>query len=78
MSPLGSKIAFFRYKYDIDIFHDMNTNIAKIVSSTKLDLYCQARVDNIKTILCINNGICKIDGFTRNDLNDMLDYIATC
>ena len=44
----------------------------------KLDLYCQARVDNIKTILCINNGICKIDGFTRNDLNDMLDYIATC
>ena len=78
MSPLGNKIAFFRYKYDIDIFHDMNTNIAKIVSSTKLDLYCQARVDNIKTILCINNGICKIDGFTRNDLNDMLDYIATC
>jgi hypothetical protein len=78
MSPLGSKIAFFRYKYDIDILHDMNTNIAKIVSSTKLDLYCQARVDNIKTILCINNGTCMIDGFTRNDLNDMLDYIATC
>ena len=43
MSPLGSKIAFFRYKYDIDILHDMNTNIAKIVPSTKLDLYCQAR-----------------------------------
>ena len=57
----------------------MNTNIAKVVSSTKLDLYCQAVIDNMKTILCINNGmICMIDGFTRNDLNDMLDYIATC
>jgi len=57
MSPLGSKITFLRYKYDIDILHDMKTNIAKIVSSTKLNLHCQARVDNIKTILCINNGI---------------------
>ena len=39
MSPLGNKIAFFRYKYNIDIINDnLQTINTKIISFSGLDV----------------------------------------
>ena len=66
------------YNYNLDIINDnLQTINAKIISFSGLDVTSQSRVDNAKTILCIQYGICNIDGIDTNYLNVILEYIAT-
>ena len=70
-SDLGYKFAIYRYAYNIDVFCTMKHAISKItVNNMTHDQI--AVVKNLKTLLNFRSGYINIDGFTIDDLNNLI------
>ena len=70
-SDLGYKFAFYRYAYNLDVFCTMKHAISKITKNEMT--YDQlALVKNLKTLLDFRSGYINIDGFTIDDVNDLI------
>ena len=67
-SDLGYKFAFYRYAYNIDVFCTMKHAVSKI---TENEL-----VKNLKTLIDFRSGYINIDGFTIDDVNNLI-YILS-
>ena len=70
-SDLGYKFAFYRYAYNIDIFCTMKHAISKITGN-ELTHDQIALVKNLKTLLDFRSGYINIDGFTIDDVNNLI------
>ena len=70
-SDLGYKFAFFHYAYDIDVFCTMKHAISKITRN-ELTHGQIALVKNFKTLLDFRLGYINIDGFTIDDVNNLI------
>ena len=70
-SDLGYKFAFYRYDYNIDIFCTMKHAVSKITGNEMT--YDQlSLVKNLKTLLDFRSGYINIDGFTIDDVNNLI------
>ena len=70
-SDLGYKLAFYRYAYNIDISCTMKHAISKITRN-ELTYDQLALVKNLKTLLDFGSGHINIDGFTIDDVNNLI------
>ena len=70
-SDLGYKFSFYRYAYNIDVFCTMKHAISKITGN-ELTHDQIALVKNWKTLLDIISVYINIDGFTIDDVNDLI------
>ena len=73
-SDLGYKFAFYRYAYNIDISCTgctMKHAISKITGN-ELTHDQIALVKNLKTLLDFRSGYINIDGFTIDDVNNLI------
>ena len=70
-SDLGYKFVFFRYAYNIDISCTMKHAISKITGN-ELTHDQIALVKNLKTLLDFRSGHINIDGFTIDDVNNLI------
>ena len=60
---IGYKLAFYRYRYNIDMHSNIN-------SSIKL-------LNNLSTLLSVKSGSHDINGFNFNEVNDLIHHIST-
>ena len=75
-SDLCYKFAFYRYAYNIDIFCTMKHAISKIVGN-ELTHDQIALVKNVKTLHNSRSGYINIDGFTIDDVNNLIYTLST-
>ena len=68
---LGYKFAFYRYAYNIDMFCTMKHAVSKITRN-ELTYDQLALVKNLKTLLDFRSGYINIDGFTIDDVNNLI------
>ena len=59
---IGYKLAFYRYKYNIDMHSNINSSI-KLLSSSNLSDEQVAIVNNLSTLLSVKSGSHDIHGF---------------
>ena len=71
-SDLGYKFAFYYYAYNIDIFCTMKHAVCKITKKNELTYDQLALVENLKTLLYFRSGYINIDGFTIDDVNNLI------
>ena len=70
-SDLGYKFVFYRYAYNIDVFCTMKHAVSKITRN-ELTYDQLALVKNLKTLLDFRSGYINIDGFTIDDVNNLI------
>ena len=70
-SHLGYKFAFYRYANNIDVFCTMKHAISKITRN-ELTYDQLALVKNLKTLLDFRSVYINIDGFTIDDVNNLI------
>ena len=70
-SDLGYKFARYRYAYNVDIFCTMKHAISKI-TGYELTYDQLALVKHLKTLLDFRSGYINIDGFTIDDVNNLM------
>ena len=70
-SDLGYKFAFYRYAYNIYFFCTMKHAVSKITRN-ELTYDQLALVKNLKTLLDFRSGYINIDGFTIDDVNNLI------
>ena len=68
---LGYKFAMYCYAYNIDVFCTMKHAISKITVN-ELTHDQIALVKNLKTLLDFGSGYINIDGFTIDDVNNLI------
>ena len=73
---IGYKLAFYRYKFDLDMYNNC-TSGRKLINDHNLSYDQLAIVSNLSTLLAIRAGNCYIDGFTINDIDILIEGIAT-
>ena len=71
-SDLGYTFAFYRYAYNIDIFCTMKHAVSKITKKNELTYDHLALIKNLKTLLDFRSGYINIDGFTIDDVNNLI------
>ena len=69
-SDLGYTFTFYRYAYNIDVFCTMIHAISKITGNELT--YQIAIVKNLKTLLDFRSGYINIDGFTIDDVTNLI------
>ena len=74
-SCIGSKLAFYRYKYSLDM-HDSNTASMKIINGQNLSDYQSSTVNNLSTLIEMRAGNNFVNGFTLNEINQMIEILA--
>ena len=75
-TSLGYNIAFFRHRYDIDISTlSIQQSLCK-VCVPKLDIHRLSVISQLKDLLFTRSNVCNIDGFTRDDIDIMIEYLA--
>ena len=70
-SDLGYTFAFYRYAYNIDVFCTMKHAISKITGN-ELTHVQLALFRNLKTLLDFTSCYINIDGFTIDDVNNLM------
>ena len=70
-SDSGYKFAFYHYAYNIDIFCTMKHVISKITGN-ELTFDQLALVKNLKTLLDFRSSYININGFTIDDVNNLI------
>ena len=70
-SDLGYKFALYRYAYNIYVFCTMKHVVSKITGN-ELTYDQLALVKNLKTLLDFRSDYINIDGFTINDVNNLI------
>ena len=73
---IGYKLAFYRYKFDLDMYNNC-TSRRKLINDHNLSYHQLAIISNLSTLINIRAGNCYIDGFTINDLDILIEGIAT-
>ena len=73
---IGYKLAFYRYKYYLDI-HDSYTTSMKIINGQNLSDYQSSIVNNLSTLIEMGSGNNFVNGYTLNEINQMIEIIAT-
>ena len=63
--------AFYRYAYNIDIFCTMKDAVS-IITRNELTYDQFALVKNLKMLLDFRSGYINIDGFTSDDVNNLI------
>ena len=70
---IGYKLAFYRYRYNIDMHSNINSSI-KLLSSSIISDEQVAVVNNLSTLL---SGSHDINGFNFNEVNHLIQHIST-
>ena len=70
---IGYKLAFYRYKYSLDSY----TTSMKIINGQNLSDYQSSIVNNLSTLIEMRSGNNFVNGFTLNEINQMIEIIAT-
>ena len=70
-SDLGYKFAFYCYAYNIDVFCTMKHALSKITRN-ELTYDQLALVKNLKTLLDFISDYININGFTIDDVNNLI------
>ena len=73
---IGYKLAFYHYKYSLDM-HDSYTTSMKIINGPNLSDYQSSTVNNLSTLIEIRSANNLVNGFTLNEINQMIEIIAT-
>ena len=73
---IGYKLAFYRYKYYLDMY-DSYTASMKIINGQNLSDYQSSTVNNLSTLIEMRFGNNFVNGFTLNEINQMIEIIAT-
>ena len=73
---IGYKLAFYRYKYSLDM-HDSYTTSMKIINGQNLSDYQSSIVNNLSTLIEMRSGNNCVNGFILNEINQMIEIIAT-
>ena len=73
---IAYKLAFYRYKFDLDMYNNC-TSGRKLINDHNLSYDQLAIVSNLSILIDIRAGNCYIDGFTINDIDKLLERIAT-
>ena len=73
---IGYKLAFYRYKFELDMYNNC-TSGRKLINDHNLSYDQVALVSNLSTLIDIRSGNCYIDGFTINDIENLIEGIAT-
>ena len=68
---IGYKLAFYRYKYSLDM-HDSYTTSMKIINGQNLSNYQSSIVNNLSTLIEMRSGNNFVNGFTVNEINQMI------
>ena len=73
------KLAFYRYRYNIDMYSNINSSINLLsASNTRIsDEQQVAIVNNLSTLLSVKSGSHDIIGFNFNEVNDLIHHIST-
>ena len=72
----GYKLAFYRYKYSLDM-HVSYTASMKINNGQNLSDYQSSTVNNLSTLNEMRSGNNFVNGFTLNEINQMIEIIST-
>ena len=70
------KLAFYGYKFDLDMYNNC-TSGRKLINDHNLSYEQLAIVSNLSTLIDIISCNCYFDGFTINDINILIEGIAT-
>ena len=73
---IGYKLAFYCYKYSLDMY-DSYTASMKIINGQNLSDYQSSTVTNLSTLIEMRYGNNFVNGFTLNEINQMIETIAT-
>ena len=73
---IGYKLAFYRYRYNIDLHSNINSSI-KLLSSSNISDEQVAIVNNLSTLLSVKSGSHDINGFNFIEVNDLIHHIST-
>ena len=73
---IGYKLAFYRYKFDLDMYNNC-TSGRKLINDHNLSYDQLAIVNNLSPFIDMRAGNCYIDGFTINDIDILIEGIAT-
>ena len=73
---IGYKLAFYRYKYSLDM-HDSYTASMKIIIGQNLSDYQSSTVNNLSSLFKMRSGNNVVNRFTFNGINQMIEIIAT-
>ena len=73
---IGYKLAFYRYKFDLDMYNNC-ISVRKLIKDHNLSYDQLAIVSSLSTLIDIRAGNCYIDGFTINDIDILIEGIAT-
>ena len=75
-TPLGSHIAYFRDKYGIEV-NRLSKNITKLVSEPKLSTEQLIVIQHLRDLLDIKNNACTLDNFSEEDIDMLIQEVAT-
>ena len=73
---IGYKLSFYRYKYSLDM-HDSYIARMKTINGQNLSGYQSSIANNLSTLIEMRSGNNFVNGFTLNEINQMIDIIAT-
>ena len=73
---IGYKLAFYRYRFDLDMYTNC-TSGRKLINGHNLSYDKLAIVSNLSTLNDIRAGNFYIDGLTINDIDILIEGIAT-
>ena len=73
---IGYKLALYRYKFDLDTYTNC-ISARTLINDHNLSDDQLAIVSNLSRLIDIRAGNCYIDGFTINNIDILIDGIAT-
>ena len=72
---IGYKLAFYRYKFDIDLSSNMKNSIARM-SASELNCDQLAIVSNLTSLINVRSGNEVINDFTTKEVNYMINMFC--
>ena len=75
-TPMGSNIAYFREKYGIEV-NRLSKNITKLVSEPKLSTELLIVIQHLRDLLDIKSNACTLDHFSEEDIDMLIQEVAT-
>ena len=73
---IGYKLTFYHYKFDLDMYNNC-TSGRELINDHNRSYDQLAIVSTLSTLIDIRAGNCYIDGFTINDIDILIEGIAT-
>ena len=73
---LDINLVFFRNHFYLDMDSDLKLAVARL-SVNRLDLTQQVILDNILSLFNAKTGVSKIEIFSLNQVNTMINYLST-